>query len=225
MVSTRYKLCPFPDQVGDDKLNRLRHVETATVGHWRHWGFVSGQISRLGRGRPVVGTAVTLAIPGEDSTLLHHLLSDVRPGDVVVVDRLGDDRYACWGGSITLAAKAAGVAGAVIDGPCTDIAEIEASGFNIWCKGTSPITTRLSNLGGAMNIPIACGGAVVHPGDAVLADDNGVLVIPAGEVDEVADAALERQAKGGNREGQIRAGVKIGQLSGASEMVVQGAQR
>lgn len=225
MKSTRYKISPFPKQVGSELLDRLRHVETATVGHWRHWGFVSGQIGRLGRGCPVVGTAVTLAIPGEDSTLLHHLLSGVRPGDFVFVDRLGDDRYACWGGSITLAAKAAGVVGAVVDGPCTDVAEIDENGFDLWCKGTSPITTRLSDLGGAMNIPVACGGAVVHPGDAVLADDNGVLVIPPGEVDEVVEAALERQARGGDREGQIRAGIKIGQLSGASKMVVQGVQR
>jgi len=217
----RYKIGPLPPQIDPDLLERLRAVEPATVGHWRHWGFVSGAIARQRRGPPVVGTAVTLAIPGEDSTLLHHLLALVRPGDFVVVDRLGDTRYACWGGGLTLAASAAGVAGAVIDGPCTDIAEIEACDFHVWSRGLSPITTRLRDLGGMMNVPVSCGGVVVQPGDAVIADDNGVLVLPPEELDEVIDAGLARQQRGAAREAQLRAGEKLGALSGASAMVTR----
>ena len=60
---------------------------------------------------------MTLAIPGQDSTLLHHTLGLLRPGDILIVDRLGDDKHACWGGGVTVAAKAAGALGGVVDGP------------------------------------------------------------------------------------------------------------
>lgn len=215
----RYRLGGLPEPVDEELLERLRQVEPATVGHWRHWGFVSAQIHRIRRGPPVVGTAITVAIPGEDSTLLHHLLSQARPGDFVIVDRLGDTRYACWGGGVTLAAVAAGIVGAVIDGPCTDIAEIEASNFHIWSRGTAAITTRLRDLGGMMNMPVSCGGCVVMPGDAVLADDNGVLILPRDEVQEITEAALERQARSAAREAKIRAGERLGDLSGATAMI------
>ncbi|MEQ9811361.1 MAG: RraA family protein [Azospirillaceae bacterium] len=215
----RYKLGAFPEPVPAAQLDRLREVEPATVGHWRHWGFVSGGVARLRRGPPVVGTAVTLAIPGEDSTLLHHLIAGVRPGDFVVIDRLGDSRYACWGGGVAVAAKAAGVVGAAVDGPCTDIGELEELDFHVWCRGLSPVTTRLRDLGGAMNVPVSCGGAVVQPGDAVLADDNGLLVIPPDELDAVIEAALDRQSRGAERNAKIQAGARLGALSGASAMV------
>ena len=119
----------------------------------------------------IAGTAVTLAIPGQDSTLLHHALGLLRPGDILVVDRLGDDKHACWGGGVTVAAKAAGALGGVVDGPCTDLTEIEDSDFPMWCRGMSPITTRLYNLGGTLNLPVSCGGVTVSPGDAIIADE------------------------------------------------------
>jgi regulator of RNase E activity RraA len=170
--------------------------------------------------RRVVGTAVTVAIPGPDSTLLHHALGLVRPGDIIIVDRLGDDRHACWGGGVTIAAKAAGAVAGIVDGPCTDEAEILASDFPVWCRGLSPVTTRIYDLGGGLNIPIACGGAVVLPGDAILADESGVLVLRPGEVRSVAEAAIERQNRGREREAQVKAGAKLGDLSGATRKVL-----
>src|SRR5436190_1238133 len=85
-----------------------------------------------------------------------------RPGDVIVVDRLGDERYACWGGGVTNAARQAQLAGAVIDGPCTDPSEIRSQGFALWCRGVSPITTRVADVGGTLNQPVSCGGVVVR---------------------------------------------------------------
>jgi regulator of RNase E activity RraA len=209
----------MPNQVSAADLALLAQVETATVGHWRHIGFMDRRIQPLLQ-RRVVGTAVTIAIPGPDSTLLHHALGLLRPGDIAVVDRLGDDRHACWGGGVTVAAKAAGAVAGIVDGPCTDEAEIIASDFPMWCRGLSPVTTRIYDLGGGLNIPIACGGAVVMPGDAILADESGVLVLRADEVAAVAKAAIERQDRGREREGQIRSGAaKLGNLSGASAKV------
>jgi 4-hydroxy-4-methyl-2-oxoglutarate aldolase len=214
-----YVIEKMPDRVSPEVLELLRGVETATVGHWRHWGFVDRRIQPILPGRRIAGTAVTLAIPGPDSTLLHHTLGLLRPGDVLVVDRLGDDRHACWGGGVTVAAKAAGAVGGVVDGPCTDREEIEASNFPMWSRGLAPITTRLYDLGGMLNRPICCGGAVVMPGDAILADDSGVLVLPVSEAEAVARAALARQERGKGNEQKIANGAKLGDLSGASAKV------
>lgn len=216
-----YKINPMPAQIAEADLKLLSQVETATLGHWRQFGFLSRQIQPLIPRRRVVGTAVTIAIPGPDSTLLHHLLSLLRPGDFVIVDRLHDDRYACWGGGVTVGAKAAGAVGAVVDGPCTDLEEIEQSDFPMWCRGISPITTRLYDLGGAINVPVSCGNTVVMPGDAVLADESGVIVLPPEEVASEAQKAIDTQTRGKAREASVRTeGVKLGDLSGATAKVL-----
>jgi regulator of RNase E activity RraA len=179
------------------------------------------RIQALGHGQRVVGTAVTLALPAQDSTLLHHVLGLLKPGHIVVIDRLGDRRHACWGGGVTAAAHAAGATAAVVDGVCTDPMEIANLGFAVWCRGISPITTRIYGLGGLLNMPVCCGGVVVNPGDIVLADENGVLVIPPGDVDEVAEYSLAKQQRGVGNIEKIRQGVRLGELSGASKLVEQ----
>jgi regulator of RNase E activity RraA len=215
-----YTLNDLPVPVAKSDLELLAGVETATVGHWRLMGFMHRAIAPLLPRRRVVGTAVTIAIPGMDSTLLHHAVGLLRPGDILVVDRLGDDKHACWGGGVTIAAKAAGAVAGIVDGPCTDLPEIEESDFPVWARGLSPITTRLYDVGGAVNVPVSCGGVVVMPGDAILADDSGVLVLPPSEVREVAEKALAIQERSRSREAKIRAGThRLGDLSGASEKV------
>jgi regulator of RNase E activity RraA len=216
-----YLINPMPAQIAPELVAKLEKVETATVGHSRHWGFMDRGIQPLLRRKRVAGTAVTLAIPGQDSTLLHHALGLLRPGDILVVDRLGDDKHACWGGGVTIAAKAAGATAGVVDGPCTDLTEIEDSDFPMWCRGLSPITTRLYNLGGSLNAPISCGAVPVRPGDVVLADESGVLVLGADEAEAVADAAIARQARGEANQDKVKAGAKLGELSGATRMVLE----
>lgn len=216
-----YVVRDMPEPVSAEDLALLADVETATIGHWRLWGFMDRRIQPLLPGRRVVGTAVTLAIAGADSTLLHYAVGLLRPGDVLCVDRLGDDRHACWGGGVTVGAKASGAAAGIVDGPCTDLSEIEQSDFPIWGRGLSPITTRIYDLGGGMNIPVSCGGAVVMPGDAILADESGVLVLPRTEVRTVAERALSIQSAGKMREARVRnREVKLGEMSGASAKVL-----
>lgn len=215
-----YRIQAPPAQIAASLVEKLQRVETATVGHSQHWGFMHRAIQPLLRSKRVAGTAVTLAIPAQDSTLLHHALGLLRPGDILVVDRLGDDKHACWGGGVTLAAKAAGAVAGIVDGPCTDLAEIEDSDFPVWCRGLSPITTRVYNLGGTLNLPISCGGVTVNAGDVILADESGVLVLPPSEADAIADAALARQERGERNQERVKAGEKLGDLSGATQMVL-----
>lgn len=216
-----YKINPMPPQIPQEDLDLLAQVETATLGHWRQFGFLHRDLQPLIPRRRVVGTVVTVAIPGADSTLLHHVMSLIRPGDFLIVDRLHDDRYACWGGGVTVAAKAAGAVGAAVDGPCTDLEEIEASDFPMWCRGISPITTRIYDIGGAINVPVSCGNTAVMPGWAVLADESGVIVLPPDEVRAEAEKAIATQVRGKAREASVRSdGVKLGDLSGASAKVL-----
>jgi regulator of RNase E activity RraA len=216
----KYDIDPMPPQLSAEIVALLEQAETATVGHWRHWGFCDRRIQPLLRGKRVAGTAITLAIPGPDSTLLHHALGLLRPGDILVVDRLGDDRHACWGGGVTVAAKAAGAKAGVVDGPCTDLEEVEASDFPLWCRGIAPITTRVYDLGGRLNKPVSIGGVVVMPGDAVLCDESGVLVLPPGEATAEARAAIERQARGLLTQERVAKGEKLGAISGATAKVL-----
>jgi 4-hydroxy-4-methyl-2-oxoglutarate aldolase len=219
----KYEIGSMPAQISAEVVALLEDTETATVGHWRHWGFCHRAIHALLPGRRVAGTAVTLAVPGPDSTLLHHALGLLRPGDILVVDRLGDDRHACWGGGVTVAAKAAGAKAGVVDGPCTDLEEITASDFPIWCRGLAPITTRIYDLGGRLNFPVAIGGAVVMPGDAVLCDESGVLVLGPHEAEAEARHAIARQEGGLATQAKVASGAKLGELSGATAKVRAGS--
>lgn len=214
-----YTVKDMPRPLSAELVSLMQSVETATVGHWHLYGFMDPGMRPLLGSKRVVGTAVTLAIPGADSTLLHHAAGLLRQGDVLVVDRLGDQRHACWGGGVTVAAKAAGAVAGIVDGPCTDLSEIQQSDFPMWCRGLSAMTTRLYNLGGGLNIPISCGGVPVLPGDLVLADESGVLVLRREEAFSIAQEALRRQGLAVTREEAVRNGAKLGDLTGASAKV------
>jgi len=222
-MARTFELRPFPQQIDAELLARLAKVEPATIGHYKHDGFLDPDIRAVVPGKRIAGTAVTIAIPGADSTLLHHALGYVRPGDVVVVARAGDRRHACWGGSLTVAGKAKGIAGVVIDGAATDFGEIRAHELPLWCRGPSPITTRLYAHGGAMNVPVAVGGVVVRPGDAVLADENGIVVLDPGEVTRWCDVALAEQEEEVPFNDDLKKGARLGTLSGATDMIARAA--
>jgi 4-hydroxy-4-methyl-2-oxoglutarate aldolase len=214
-----YVMRDMPAAVPEGLLAKAREVETATIGHRRHMGFVDREIRAMLTGRRIAGTAVTLALPGQDSTLLHHIVQFLRPNDVLVIDRLGDHKHAAVGGGVACAIKATGCVGVIIDGPCTDLVEIEQYDLPVWARGVAPITTRLYDVGGSFNVDIACGGAVVHPGDLVVADPCGVLVMPCDEALSDIDWALGKQAAEPEGHRQMMAGARLGERSGASAMV------
>lgn len=219
----KYVIEPMPPALDPRYVEMLQNVQTATVGHFRHWGFMVPEIKPINHARTVIGSAVTLSLPGQDSTLLHHALSLLRPGDVLVIDRLGDRKHACLGGGVALGAVLAGSVGAIVDGMCTDPSELKELAYPVWARGISPITTRIYNIGGQLNRPVACGGAVVCAGDIILADENGVLVIPAAEVAQVSEMALEKQSRGDRNGERMRGGERLGDLSGASRHVLEQA--
>jgi len=215
-----YTLNEMPNQIDQSILEKSLKAETATIGHKRHVGFVNRNIQNIFNKKiTIAGTAVTLAIPGQDSTLLHHIIQFLRPGDILCIDRLGDDKHACLGGGVAAAIVASGCSGVIIDGPCTDIPELKEYGLQVWCKGASPITTRIYNIGGSFNIPVSIGGSVVNPGDVVIADFSGVLVMPLKEAEADLDWALSKQKSEPSAHKKLFDGQLIGDMSGASNFV------
>lgn len=209
----------MPPQIDPSVIDLLEQAETATIGHVLYNGFVDAGIAALIPRRRVAGTAVTLRLPHADSTLLHYAAKLVRPGDIVVIDRCGDRKYACWGGGVTLAMKLAGVKAGVIDGPATDLSEIQEFDLPMWSRGLSPITTRLLGIEGALNVPISVGGQTVNPGDAVLADEQGVLVLAPGAARAAAERAIGMQRTEATLHQRLRAGEKLPDITGATAIV------
>ena len=217
-----YTVNKMPDQIDESLLKKCLKAETATIGHKRHMGFVNRQVQNiLNEKKTIAGTAITLAIPGQDSTLLHHIIQFLRPGDILCIDRLGDDKHACSGGGVAAAIVASGCAGVILDGPCTDVPELKEYGLQVWCKGNSPITTRIYNIGGSFNVPVSIGGVATNPGDVVIADFSGVLIMPKDEAEDDVDWALEKQQAEPSTHKKIFNGSFIGDLSGASNYVKQ----
>ena len=214
-----FDIQPMPPQIDADLVSLLERVEVATIGHVLHSGFVDPALRAVLPHKRVAGTAVTLRIPNADSTLLHYLTQLVRPGDIVLVDRCGDVRHACWGGVITNAMKLAGVKAGVVDGPATDFSEFTKADMPMWCRGPSPITTKILGLEGALNVPVSVGGQVIHPGDAILCDESGVVALRPGEARAVAERAIQMQEDEIVLLERLRAGEKLPDISGANALV------
>src|ERR671916_269055 len=170
---------PMPEALPAELRAALAAVSFPTIGHFLEAGFVDPDIRAMVTPVKIVGRAVTVRITAPDSVLVHKATELIEPGDALVIDIGGDTRHAPVGEMVALAARERGGVAIVLDGVCTDIVEIRAMGLPVFARGTSVLTTKLHGLKtGAVNGPVACGGVVVRPGDVVLADDNGVLILP-----------------------------------------------
>jgi regulator of RNase E activity RraA len=181
--------------IDGDGLERYEGVSAGTIGHFRTEGFMDVGIQALARPVRVLGRAFTVSCQPTDNAPVSAALTRAAPGDILVIDRQGDRRHACWGGILTQAAKLAGLAGVVIDGAATDWREITESGFPVFCTNLSALTTRRLELEGSLGEPIMCGGVCVSTGDVVLGDDDGVVVLPAAEAEAVLTEAERREAR------------------------------
>ncbi len=178
-----------------DLLARLAQTSPGTIGHFRDAGFMDSGLAARMEGAKIAGTAVTLRVPVPDSSIVHYALKLVRPGDILVIERGPDQHVACWGGMTATAAARLGVCGVIIDGAGHDIAACARVGLPMWCRRIVPVTTKHRGIGGELNVPISCGGVVVSPGDAILADDNGIVVVPRVELAATVEEAISFDAR------------------------------
>ncbi|MGE0759509.1 MAG: AMP-binding protein [Pirellulaceae bacterium] len=180
--------------VGATELERLRKFPTSIVSDvLNRLGIMDAAIHSLIRGRKMVGRALTVEEVEGGNLMSHAALELVRPGDVLVIDAKGVTSRACWGGLQTLQAQQRGAVGIVLNGATRDFEAIEQSAIPMFARGISP-GGPLKGWSGNVNVPIACGGVVVNPGDVVLGDDDGVVVVPYELVDMVLDCCGRRAA-------------------------------
>lgn len=172
-------------------------------------GAMDSSIRRL-CGRRIAGPAYTVVTGTGDSSTIHRALAAAPAGSVVVVDAQGATSRAVWGGVLTAAAMARGVIGAVVDGVARDLDEIAAQGFTLFARGTCPAGPH-KGFRGAFGVPVQCGGVVVRPGDIVVADSDGVSIVPA----EQAEAALAAVARIAATEQSWLARIRQGESSAA----------
>lgn len=171
-------------------------------------GALPSGIKPLSPDSKVCGPAVTVETMPRDNLLLHKALYAANPGDVMVVACSGFYEAGYWGDVMGTAAQAVGVEGLVIDGCVRDAADLEEMGFPVYCRGLCIHgTTKFGT--GSINQPIVIGDVKIEPGDIVVGDRDGVVIVPQGRVDEAIEKAEQREAF----ESQVRDRLKAGQTT------------
>lgn len=214
-----YLLKDLPEQIAPDRIELLSRAEPATIGHFLHTGFMDPGIRAVFPPKRIAGTAVTVRYPGPDGAMAHYAVGKARPGDILVIDRCGDQRHASLGGALAYAARAAGVVGIIADGVVTDLDELRRYGIPVWARGLSTITVKTLGMGGEFCIPVSCGGVAVSPGDAILADENGVLVLRPELIEFAANKAIGLQTGEKQTLQRVDAGEKYPDILGTSEVI------
>ncbi len=145
----------------------------------------------------IVGTAVTVSVPAGGFDMIKMGIQECQPGDVLVVSAQGYTTCALWGGNLSLGTQRRGVLGLVMDGAVRDVPEIRALEFPTFARATATAPAAINPPTGEVNVSIACGGTVVRPGDVIVADEDGVVVVPPEAIQEIVaevDRTSERYA-------------------------------
>lgn len=153
----------------------------------------------------VAGSAVTVLCPAGDNLMIHAAVEVCEPGDVLVVATTLESTHGMFGELLATSCRAHGVAGLVIDAGVRDVTDITAMNFPVWSKAISAEGTMKSDAG-SVNVEILCAGAVVRPGDVIVGDQDGVVVVKKDAAEEVARLGVARMRKEENSRERLRAG-------------------
>ena len=205
-MSFDFSLTPVNHPLTVEFVEKFRDISSPLANDcYGRRNIMDAGIKPLRHGMRILGRAVTVQLPPDDNLLLHVALHSAEPGDIIVANTCNDRHSGVWGELMTRAAITQKIGGLVLDGMCRDSDWISDSGFPVFARGTCARGSQKTGPG-HMNIPVACGNVVVNHGDIIIGDDDGIMVVPAHDAEELLPICLNKITSENTRIENIKAG-------------------